>query len=85
MNALLLILGYLFELKFDGLFAAGGGGGPQAVLGAAAGDDSGKTVQPGAVLLAPGPPEPDQLWLDVEGGGGAVAAFCSAVSQGSRS
>ena len=52
MNALLLILGYLFELKFEGLVAVGGGGGPHACLGAAAGDDSGKTVQPGAVLLA---------------------------------
>lgn len=44
----------------------------QAARGAAAGELSGKTVQPG----------PGLVWL--EGGGGAVA-LCSTVSQGSRS
>ena len=69
-DALLLILGY-FILLVVGL------GAPQAALGAAAGELSGKTVQPGAGRAPP--PQPG-----LAGGGGAVAVW-STLSHGSKS
>ena len=67
------MFGYLLEVAVLGL------GAPQAALGGAAGELSGKTVQPGPGA-GPPPPPPPQLW---PGGGGAVAD-CSAVSHGSK-
>ena len=67
------MLGYFVLLGF-------GLGAPHAALGAAAGELSGKTVQPGAGLLVPPPPPHPGL----DEGGGAVAV-CSTLSHGSKS